>query len=135
MEKQTITGIIERKEVNEKSGPVGFYYVNSQKFVCWSESIWNKYNSGDEVSITYVVSEKESNGKIYKNNSISLMKYLNESEPTFSKTEKELLEEVGINTDKLQSPNRIIKSENGVFKMGGLNYRIKSIEMELIQNA
>jgi len=135
MEKQKITGIIERKETNEKSGPIGFYYVSSLKFVCWSQTIWNKFNEGDEVEITYVTIEKESNGRVYKNNSISLMRYLSEPEPTFSKTEKELLEEVGVNTDKLQSPNKVLKSENGVFKLGGLNYRIKSIELELIQNA
>jgi hypothetical protein len=132
-EKETVEGVILRKEKKER-GPVGDFIINDMKFTCWSETIWAKFDEGDEVIVDYITKENQFNGRTFKNHNISSMKYLDDPEPTFSKTEKQILQDEGFKVDKLSNAMPILKSDNLKFKLGGLYYRVKSVELELIEN-
>lgn len=130
---ESIEGIIERKDKKEK-GPKGDFIINSIKFSCWSEIIWNKFDEGDEVIVNYVSKENEYNGKKFINHNISQMTFKDEPEQMFTKSMKDNLEKEGFKVDKLSGPMPILKSDNLKFKLGGINYRVKSVELELIEN-
>jgi hypothetical protein len=136
MEKQEtaqIGGIIERKD-NKEKGPQGDFIVNSMKFTCWSETYWDKFDEGDEVIIQYTDKQNQYNGRTYTNHNITKMYFKNEPEPAFTTSMKETLQSDGIKVDKLSGPMPILKSDNLKFKLGGIYYRVKSIELELIEN-
>jgi hypothetical protein len=135
-EKKEVIGVITSKTKSDKStGPKGAFFLNDdpQKYACWSETLFQKFDKGDEVLIGYVVVPNTYQGKTYHNNNISYMKFKNEGTVTFSRSEKEELERLGINTSKLESPPLIIKTDNGKIKLGGVTYRIKEVELELLQ--
>jgi len=90
------------------------------------------FDVGDEVIVTYIPKPNEYNGKVYINYTIKSMNFKNKSELHFTDLEKEELEKVGISTSDMPSPRKLIKSENGKIKLGGLYYQIKDIELELI---
>ena len=133
-EKTTIEGVIERKETNQKSGPKCFFYIQGDKYTCWSETFMSKFDEGDYVVLSYVESKNEFNGRTYINKNVQNMEFKDKGVVSFSPSQREVLEESGVKVDKLQSPPLIIKSDNGKIKLGGIYYRIKDIELELIQN-
>jgi len=55
--------------------PYGDFYVDGGKFTCWDEALFDKFNIGDVVEITYTEKSNESNGKVYINKNISTIKY------------------------------------------------------------
>lgn len=137
-DRKKIEGIITKKEPNMKNGPKGHFFlsnveVEDVKFVCWSQTIFDKFDIGDEVIITYIVQENPYNGKVYHNNMISHMEYMDKGKNQFSEEEKKVLESTP-NVKVKPTSDKIIKSENGKVKLGGIYYRIKNIELELIDN-
>jgi hypothetical protein len=126
-------GKIDRKEKKEK-GPIGDFYIDGIKYTCWSETIWNKFDIEDDVKLSYVTKTSDYNGRTFTNRNISFMTFIGEPEPGFTKPMKNILAEEGVNTDKLRDHPIIINSENLKFKLGGLTYRIKSVEIELLEN-
>lgn len=132
-------GILVRKEINEKGGkgPKGWFYTKENdkevKYTVWSASTLDKFEEGDDVIITYFVQENEYNGRTYFNRTVDRIEFKNKGQVELTEKNYELLEQIGY---KGQTPKarQIIKSENGVIKMGGLNYRIKDIEVELLIN-
>jgi hypothetical protein len=128
-----IEGKIDRKEKKEK-GPIGEFYIDGIKYTCWSETIWSKFDVEDVVKVDFVTKTSEYNGKQYTNRNISSMWFADEPEPKFSKTMKQVLQDAGVKVDKLSAPMPVLVSDNLKFKLGGLNYRVKSVELELIEN-
>lgn len=132
-------GIIVRKEINEKGGkgPKGWFYTKENdkevKYTVWSSTTLDKFEEGDEVIITYFVQENAWGGKTYFNKTVERIEFKNKGQNELTEKNYEMLEEIGY---KGQTPKarQIIKSENGVIKMAGLNYRIKDIEVELLVN-
>jgi hypothetical protein len=130
-------GIIIGVEANTKNGPKGFIYFeeNGQrvKYTCWSQSILDSFEEGDEVIVTYTIQENNYQGRQFMNKVISRIEFKNKGEVPFSEKEREIIKEVHPSL-KIPKTNTTIKSENGVIKMGGLFYRIKNIEVEQITN-
>lgn len=137
-ERMKVSGKIEKKDVNPSGrGPKGYFFLLENgkeiKYTCWSQTIFDKFNVGDEVEIVYTIQENPYNGKIYYNKVVSTMNFLNKGNVQLTEKNQELLEEIGYKGKK-QKVEKIMKSENGVIKMGGLYYRIKDIEVELLDN-
>jgi hypothetical protein len=132
-----IEGCITDKVVNDKKGPKGFFYLDNSKdkLVCWSQSVFDKFEINDIVEIAYTVQENEFNGKIYHNKVISSMNYKDRGEVQFNNKEKEVLEDIGYPKKNFTQTKVIIKSDNGVVKLGGLYYKIKNVELELLDNS
>lgn len=134
-EKIKITGTIDSKEANEKNGPAGYFYVvtdgmDAIKFTCWKRDMFERYNPLDEVVITYAVNTNTYMGRNTKYNSIIYMEYKNNGEHQFSKQNVSELKKVGITA---KESDKLIKSDNGIIKMGGLFYKIKNIELERME--
>ena len=88
---------------------------------------------GDEVIVTYSIQDNPYNGKVYHNKVISRIEFKNKGDTQLTTENYKLLEEIGYKGKQIPAAH-LIKSENGVLKMGGLNYRIKEIEVELIKD-
>jgi hypothetical protein len=74
-ETKEITGTIQEKEEKQGPGPVGFFYLDNNKYTCWNDIFFNGFNKGDMVTIYYQDKENEWNGKIFINkNIINIMK-------------------------------------------------------------
>ena len=131
-EKKTITGIILDKKEKEK-GPKGDFIIDDQRYTCWSETLWEKFDIDDEVIVTYVVKKNEYNGKTFYNRNISNIKLKDEGEVVFTQEEKDELEDQGINTSELKGEPTILKSVNGKIRICGITYKIKDIELELVK--
>jgi hypothetical protein len=132
-EQEHAEGKIVQKEKKEK-GPVGEFYIDGIKYTCWSETIWEKFDVEDDVKVDFVTKTSEYNGRQYTNRNISHMRYIDEPEPKFTESMKKVLGNQGFKVDKLSGPMPILKSDNLKFKLGGIDYRIKSVELELIEN-
>lgn len=136
-ERHKVTGKIFRKEANQKKGPKGFFFLmdgdKEIKYTCWSQSIFDKYEQDDEVEIVYVLDENEYNGRVFVNKVIQNMNFLNRGNPQLTEDNYKKLEEIGYKGNKPKAERYLI-SQNGVIKLGGLNYRIKEIEVELLNN-
>jgi hypothetical protein len=130
--REEIVGLITKKEASER-GPKGHFGVYDTKLACWDSDMFSKYQIGDEVKVTYTSKENEYNGRIYYNKNISYMTFKNKGDVPFTNEEKETLEEEGVDISKMKGPKKILKSENGVVKLGGIFYRIKDIELELLE--
>jgi hypothetical protein len=135
VEFHNIVGKVTDKVINEKNsgkGPEGFFYIDGEKYTCWSKTYWETFNKGDEVKLGFVIKENEFNGKVFQNQNITFMAP-KELEGGFSKSQKEILKDSGVKVDKLSDPLPVIKSSNGVIKLMGVAYRIKDIELEIIK--
>jgi len=131
-------GIILRVDMNNKNGTkLWFYFTENgkeEKYTFWSDTIVNNFKEGDEVIVRYSIQDNPYNGKVYHNRVISNIEFKNKGDTQLTTENYELLEKIGYSPKNKPLAAHLIKSENGVLKMGGLNYRIKEIEVELIKN-
>lgn len=125
-------GTITKKDRNEKNGPKGWLYLNGEKerYTIWSQSIFDKYESGDEVIVTYTIQVNQFNGKTYYNRVVDSIRFQEEGPIQITPKQYDDYNFTG----KRQELKTIINSENGVVKLGGLFYRIKNVELELLKN-
>jgi hypothetical protein len=128
-------GTISKVETNQKNGPKGWFYMTENgkdiRYTCWSATILNNFKAEDEVIITYLNQDNEYNGKTYHNRVIDRIEFKDKGQNELTDKNYELLEQIGYR-GKTPKARQIIKSENSVIKMGGLNYRIKDFEVELL---
>lgn len=94
METKQIIGQITNKKIysgSSNKGPKGDFYIDRDKFSCWKEEEFNKFQIGDEVIIDYIEKENVTPDKTYTNKSITKIEYnmpLKDTETRIIESEK-----------------------------------------------